>query len=76
MSDSRTNRIDSCDTAVPGRCRTSSWVVTRLTLCSTKLKLACSSTEPCALERMFSRYALWSVRTRRTFGFSPGSQAR
>ena len=76
MSSSRTNRSDSCEIAVPGRCLTSSWVNTRLTLCSTKVKLACSSTEPCAIDRMFSRYLTWSVRTRWTFGFRPGSQDR
>jgi len=75
-SSSRTNRSDSCEIAVPGRCLTSSWVKTRLTLCSTNVNEACSSTEPCPLDRMFSRYLAWSSRTRRTFGLSPGSQDR
>ena len=57
-SSRRTKRSDSCEMATPGRCRTSSWVSTRLTLCSTKLKLRCSSTEPCALARMFAGIAL------------------
>jgi len=55
MSCSRTKRSDSWEMATPGRCRTSSCVSTRLTLCRTKLKLTCSSTEPCMLRRMFSR---------------------
>ena len=76
ISSSRTKRSDSCETAVPGRWRTSSWVSTRDTLCSTNVKLTCSSTEPCALARMFRRYLSWSVRTRVMFGFRPGSQDR
>src|SRR6266568_3997705 len=40
---SRTNRSDSCETAVPGRWRTSSWVRILEQLCRTKLKLTCSS---------------------------------
>ena len=55
ISSSRTNRSDSCETAVPGRCRTSSWLKTLLTLCSTNVKLACSSTDPCCCLRMFCR---------------------
>ncbi|OLT29192.1 hypothetical protein BJF83_00945 [Nocardiopsis sp. CNR-923] len=51
----RTNRSDSWETATPGRCRMSSWVSTRDTSCSTKLKLTCSSTDPCRLARMLPR---------------------
>ncbi len=76
MSASRTKRSDSWEIAVPGRCLTSSWVSTRLTLCSAKLKLTCSRTEPWAWDRMFSRYLAWSLRTRTMLGFRPGSQAR
>ena len=72
MSSSRTNRRLSWEMAVPARCRTNSWVNTRLTSQNMKFTKLCSSVEPCPTLTRFPKCDLLSGRTRVTLGLSPG----